>query len=601
MNTRVINLTADNIRNRQIGRQFLVLAIGAVIATTALAQAAEAASIDWFKLVMGLFGGLALFLFGIDQMSNGLKAVAGERMATMLGGMTKNRFIGAITGAFVTAVLNSSSVTTVLVVGFITAGIMSLTQSIGVIMGANIGSTMTAQIVAFNVTQYAMLPIAIGFGMIFFGKTEKMKHGGAMLFGLGLLFGGMGVMSDSMYPLRSYPPFLELMTKLENPVLGILAGAIFTGLVQSSAATTGIAIVMASEGLMSLPAGIGLALGANIGTCVTAILAALGKPVAARRAAAAHIVFNIVGVLIWWPFIDQLAQLATMISPNNPELSGGAKMAAEVPRQIANAHTIFNVANTLLFISFTGTLAKLVERMVPDRKVVSKAIIEPKFLSEELLHSPTLALDAARFEGHRMSEIALDMVQQLGPALQARDMGQLDKLERMDDQVDVLQEKIHDYLGKIYQQELTEKQGNDLVLLMHGVDEIERIADTVRSDIIPLGRTIHEQNIEATETIRHILTSLYERVCESVRLATSAIADEDQNKALEVVNMKADMNSLIDEALRYQSERVSLTTPNLIELFRMEDEVIDALRRIYELSKRLSKLILPNAVMAKEA
>lgn len=601
MNTRVINITADNFRTRQIGRQFLVLAVGAVIATTALAQAAEATSIDWFKLVMGLFGGLALFLFGIDQMSNGLKAVAGERMATMLGGMTRNRFIGAITGAFVTAVLNSSSVTTVLVVGFITAGIMSLTQSIGVIMGANIGSTMTAQIVAFNVTQYAMLPIAIGFGMIFFGKTEKMKHGGAMLFGLGLLFGGMGVMSDSMYPLRSYPPFLELMTKLENPILGILAGAIFTGLVQSSAATTGIAIVMASEGLMSLPAGIGLALGANIGTCVTAILAALGKPVAARRAAAAHIVFNIVGVLIWWPFIDQLAQLATMISPSNPELSGGAKMAAEVPRQIANAHTIFNVANTLLFISFTGTLAKLVERMVPDRKVVSKAIIEPKYLSEELLYSPTLALDAARFEGHRMSEIALDMVQNLGPALQARDMGQLDKLERMDDQVDVLQEKIHDYLGKIYQQELTEKQGNDLVLLMHGVDEIERIADTVRSDIIPLGRTIHEQNIEATETIRHILTSLYERVCESVRLSTSAIADEDQNKALEVVNMKADINSLIDEALRYQSERVSLTTPNLIEMFRMEDEVIDALRRIYELSKRLSKLILPNAVMAKEA
>ena len=309
-------MKAGSLRTRQIGRQFMVLAVGAVIATTALAQAAEAASIDWFKLVMGLFGGLALFLFGIDQMSNGLKAVAGDRMATMLGGMTKNRFIGAITGAFVTAILNSSSVTTVLVVGFITAGIMTLSQSIGVIMGANIGSTMTAQIVAFNVTQYAMLPIAIGFGMIFFGKTEKMKHGGAMLFGLGLLFGGMGVMSDAMYPLRTYPPFLELMTKLENPLLGILVGAVFTGLVQSSAATTGIAIVMASEGLMSLPAGIGLALGANIGTCVTAILAALGKPVAARQAAAAHIVFNIVGVLIWWPFIDQLAQLATMVSPS---------------------------------------------------------------------------------------------------------------------------------------------------------------------------------------------------------------------------------------------------------------------------------------------
>ena len=251
-----------------------------------------------------------------------------------------------------------------------------------------------------------------------------MKHGGAMLFGLGLLFGGMGVMSDAMYPLRTYPPFLELMTKLENPILGILVGALFTGLVQSSAATTGIAIVMASEGLMSLPAGISLALGANIGTCVTAVLAALGKPVAARQAAAAHILFNVIGVLIWLPFIDQLAQLATMASPVHAELSGAARMAEEVPRQIANAHTIFNVANTLLFISFTGVLARLVQRLIPERELVSKEIITPKFLSEGLLETPTLALDAARMEGQRLGDIASDMVHKLGPALVDRDMQQ---------------------------------------------------------------------------------------------------------------------------------------------------------------------------------
>jgi phosphate:Na+ symporter len=365
----------------KLGRQFLLLIISGLIVSTAFAQELESASIDVFRLLMGLFGGLALFLFGIDQMSHGLKAVAGDGMASLLGGVTKNRFIGAITGAFVTAILNSSSVTTVLVVGFITAGIMTLTQSIGVIMGANIGSTMTAQIVAFNVTQYAMLPIAIGFGMIFFGKTESMKHGGAMLFGLGLLFGGMGVMSDAMYPLRSYPPFLELMGQLENPLLGILVGAVFTGLVQSSAATTGIAIVMASEGLMSLPAGIALALGANIGTCVTAILASIGKPVAARQAAAAHIVFNILGVLIWLPFISLLAQFSATISPSYPELEGAARMAKEVPRQIANAHTIFNVANTVLFIWFTGALARLVQRLVPDREEPSLEIIKPKFIN----------------------------------------------------------------------------------------------------------------------------------------------------------------------------------------------------------------------------
>jgi phosphate:Na+ symporter len=549
---------------------------------------------------MGLFGGLALFLFGIDQMSVGLKAVAGDRMATMLGGMTKNRFIGAITGAFVTAILNSSSVTTVLVVGFITAGIMSLSQSIGVIMGANIGSTMTAQIVAFNVTQYAMLPIAIGFGMIFFGKTEQMKHGGAMLFGLGLLFGGMGVMSDAMYPLRTYPPFLELMTKLENPILGILVGAVFTGLVQSSAATTGIAIVMASEGLMSLPAGISLALGANIGTCVTAILAAIGKPVAARQAAAAHIVFNIVGVLIWLPFIDFLAQLSSSVSPAYPGLDGAARMAKEVPRQIANAHTIFNVANTVLFIWFTGALARLVQRLVPEKEEVSREIIEAKFLSEGLVSTPTLALDAVRLEGQRLGNIASDMVHRLGPALEARDMKQLDELEKMDDQVDVLQEQILDYLGEIHKQELTDKQGEGLLLMIKGLDEIERIADTVRSDLIPLGRSIKERDVELTETTRHILTALYERVCHATRQATAAISDLDKNKALEVVNMKAEINGLIDEALHYQAERVAPTTPDLIATFRMEDEVIDALRRIYRLSKRLSMLMLPAVVSAKE-
>jgi len=587
--------------NGKLARQFLILLIAGLIASTALAQEVESAGIDGFKLLMGLFGGLALFLFGIDQMSAGLKAVAGERMATMLGTMTKNRFIGAITGAFVTAILNSSSVTTVLVVGFITAGIMTLSQSIGVIMGANIGSTMTAQIVAFNVTQYAMLPIAGGFAMIFFGKTEQMKHGGAMLFGLGLLFGGMGVMSDAMYPLRSYPAFLELMSQLENPLLGILVGAAFTGLVQSSAATTGIAIVMASEGLMSLPAGIGLALGANIGTCVTAILAAIGKPVAARQAAAAHIVFNVLGVLIWLPFIDQLAQLATAASPVYSDLDGTARMAKEVPRQIANAHTIFNVVNTALFIWFTGTLAALVQRLIPEKEEVSLEIITPKFLSEELLLTPTMALDAARFEAQRLGEIASNMVHQFGPAIRERDMAQLETLETMDDQVDVLQEKILEYLGEIHKQELTEQQSLDLLLLMKGVDEIERIADIVRSDLIPLGRTIHEQGVEPTETTRHTLEALYEHVCKSVHSAIGAISEVDQNKALEVINMKAEINSLIANALQFQAQRVAPTTPDLIATFRMEDEVIDSLKRIYDLSKRLAKLMLPAVVSTKEA
>ena len=583
------------------GQRFWLIFAAAVVAGGAASATVETPSIDAFRLTMQLFGGLAIFLFGIDQMSDGLKAVAGKGLASLLGSMTSNRFTGALTGAFVTAVLNSSSVTTVLVVGFITAGIMTLEQSIGVIMGANIGSTMTAQIVAFNVTQYALVPVAIGFGMTFFGKSDKVKYSGSMLFGLGLLFGGMGIMSDAMYPLRSYGPFLDLMTKMENPLLGVLVGTVFTALVQSSAATTGIAIVMAAEGLMTLPAGIALALGANIGTCATAVLASIGKPVAARRATAAHILFNVLGVLIWLPFIDQLAAFAINVSPAHPELTGSAAMAAEVPRQIANAHTIFNVANTAIFIWFTGAFAVLVRRLVPDRPQKGTEIVRPKFLDEDLLGTPTLALEAVRLELGHLGELATGMVRQLRPALESRDSAQLDELERRDDQVDVLHEKITEYLSQAHKEALTDDETARFLRLMRGADEIERIGNVVQSDLIPLGRVAEAEDIELTDTTRMVLETLYERVCASVENAVRAVADGDEVLARDVIAMKAEINGLIAEALSYQAERVAPTTPDLIAVFRMEDEFIDSLKRIYSHAKRLAKLLLPPVVAAKEA
>ena len=223
---------------------YLWLATGFVVISTGFAQQgpAEAQEVDWLQLGMGLFGGLALFLGGLDVLSEGLKKAAGNTLRTVLQKLTVNRFMGAITGAFVTAVLNSSSVTTVLVVGFVTAGVMTLAQSVGVIMGANIGSTMTAQLLAFNLTAYSLIPVAVGFFMTFTSKSDRPKYFGMMIMGLGLVFYGMGLMSEGMKPLRSYEPFLDILASMENPLLGILAGAVFTGLVQSSAATVGIAI-----------------------------------------------------------------------------------------------------------------------------------------------------------------------------------------------------------------------------------------------------------------------------------------------------------------------------------------------------------------------
>ncbi len=260
-------------------------------------------SLEVGQMMMQLFGGLALFLFGMEQMADALKAVAGERMKTILAKLTTNRYMGAVTGAFVTAIIQSSSVTTVMLVGFVTAGLMSLSQAIGVIMGANIGTTITAQIVAFKVTKYALLLVAVGFGLVFIGKRDNVKQYGHLIMGLGLIFFGMGVMSDAMKPLRSYQPFLDMMITMENPLIGVLVAAVFTGLIQSSSATTGIVIVMATQGLITLPAGIALAFGANIGTCVTAMLASIGKTREALRAAVVHVLFNVAGVAIWFFFI----------------------------------------------------------------------------------------------------------------------------------------------------------------------------------------------------------------------------------------------------------------------------------------------------------
>lgn len=293
-----------------------------LVCTSVLAAEESAEVVDWPRMAMGLFGGLALFLFGMEQMSDSLKSALGDQMKVLLAKLTRNRFTGAFTGAFVTAIIQSSSVTTVLVVGFVSAGMMTMSQSIGVIMGANVGTTVTAQIVAFKVEEAALWMIAIGFLMMFTTKQERIKHYGNMLMGLGLIFYGMGLMGDGMNPLRSYEPFLQLMANMDNPLLAILVGALFTALVQSSSATTAIVITMAGQGLISLEAGIALAFGANIGTCITAQLAALGKPREALRAAVVHLIFNVGGVLIWLPFISMLAIWVTGFSPTHPELEG---------------------------------------------------------------------------------------------------------------------------------------------------------------------------------------------------------------------------------------------------------------------------------------
>lgn len=551
----------------------------------------------WGGMTMGVFGGLALFLLGMEQMTDALKAAAGARMQTILARLTTNRFSGAVVGALVTAVIQSSSVTTVLVVGFVSAGLMTLSQSIGVILGANIGTTITAQIVAFKITRLALAFVAVGFAMLFLNRQEKLKQYGGILLGLGLVFFGMTVMSEAMHPLRSYSPFLEQMARMENPLLGILVGGLFTALVQSSSATTGVVIVMASQGFITLPAGIALALGANIGTCITALLASLGKPRPAVRAAAVHVVFNVLGVLLWVAFTDQLADLARLISPAREQLTGLARLAAETPRQIANANTLFNVANTMIFIGFTPLLASLVTRILPDKEKAGEGvIIEPKFLDKQLLDTPSLALHAVRMEiGYLGDHIQLMLVQ-TRTALEQRNELLFCEVEKADDAADILHAEIVAYLNRIGKRELTREQAEEFFQLSQIADNLERIGDVLETDFSQLGRKMIARNIQLSATMLLILTGLHESICRTLESVLKAIREDDQLAAQEVVAMRSKINQQAENAVRHQVKSLAKSKKERLETLQLEFEITDKLKRIYTLIKRIARILLPKEV-----
>ncbi len=551
---------------------------------------------SWGDMGIQLLGGLALFLFGMEQMASALKSVAGKRMKNTLDQLTANRLMGAITGAFITAIIQSSSVTTVLTVGFISAGLLSLAQSVCIIMGANIGTTITAQIIAFKITEASMLMIALGFGMLFFMQQEKIKLYGNIIMGLGMIFFGMTIMSSAMQPLHDYQPFLDLMMQMGNPLISILIAAAFTGLVQSSSATTGIIIVMASQGFITLPTGIALAFGANIGTCITAILAAIGKPREAVRAAIVHVLFNIFGVLIWIGFIDQLAQFVTWFSPHYETLTGAARLAAETPRQIANAHTLFNIANTLIFIGFTSQFVRLAEWLIPDKPLDESRITTPEFLDEALISTPSLALDRTRFEIGRMGQQAQKMLTQIMPAIFTGSRESLNRITAMDDAIDATHGQVITYLGQISKQPLADAQTQEFTTFMEAANNLENIGDIIESDLAGLGHKRLDEDVIISKKTQEVLINLHEKVSETVALAIQAVTEGDQAAAQQVIDMKTDINRLADAAALHQAKRLIAEEPKRLQAYTIEMDIIEKLKRIYYFAKRMSKATLSDTL-----
>lgn len=537
-----------------------------------------------------LVGGLALFLFGLDLMTGALKTIAGARLQSLLGSLTANRFRGVLAGAGITALLNSSTITTVLLVGFVSARLMTLMQSIPMIMGANIGSTLTAQIIAFNIS--ALTPFMLGGGFLLYGfaKRETLRELGGALLGLGLLFLGIEMMGNATRPLRDYQPFIDAMQNMRNPLIGIVIGAVFTAVVQSSAATLAIVIALGSQGLIPLESGIALILGANVGTCGTALLASIGKSAEAAQVGIVHLIFNVLGVLFFAFVIPQFADFVRMISPSSPELTGAARLAAETPRQAANAHTVFSVFSTLVLIWFTGPIAKLAERLAPARREGWQDPGVPRYLDETLVEMPALAIARVQLELASLGKLVQTVVEQSAMLLVESSTQALSTVTNEDKSADSLSTAILTYIGKLSDAVQSDDEGRQVVDLARIATCLDAIREVATTSMLALSQRRAAQSADVTLLASNPeLVQFARSVIEYFTLAVQMIAHPEADVVTRIVNAKPEIEAQSDSARQQIMSALQLRNEGAAFLFRFANDVIEQLNEVARLSRAIAK------------
>jgi phosphate:Na+ symporter len=551
-----------------------------------------ASDLNLVHILGQLAAGLALFLLGLEFLTGGLKAIAGAKLPAVLGRMTSNRFKGLVAGAVITALLNSSTITTVLLVGFVSAGLMTLRQTIPMIMGANIGSTFTAQIIAFDIKALTPWMLAVGFFVHAFVRRDLLRELGGAVLGLGLLFLGIQFMGDATHPLRTFQPFIDAMQTMKSPLLGIVIGAVFTAIVQSSAATLGIIIALASEGLVPLEAAIPLILGANVGTVGTALLAAIGKSAEAARVGIVHLLFNVLGVLMFVFMIPQLADFARWVSPSHPELEGMARLAAETPRQVANTHTLFSVVAALVLIWFTGPLAKLVERLIPERRAKVQAAGDPRYLDEASLEAPSLGLQKARLETARLAGLVLDFARR-GPVVGMEGSPlALEAVRTEGAEIRRLAPAILQYIGKVSEQEHTSEESAEIVRLIEMANDLESIGDIVSTSLA--ANAEQDRAERADPSLRDEATAgLAAFVIDSLQQAVAMLSEAETAEPAPVTATRAELDSRALAARKSVLDRGRLVDAQDVLRFRLANDRIEQLKQVGRLSLRIARNARP--------
>lgn len=498
------------------------------------------------EIIFGLLGGLGLFLYGMKIMGEGMQKAAGERMRRILEILTGNVFIAVLVGALVTAIIQSSSATTVMVVGFVNAGLMTLRQAIGVIMGANIGTTITAWLIAVNLTEWALPAIGLGFILTMVSKNKTYRYIGQTILGFGLLFLGMEIMGNSMSVIKENPSVAKLFLTIgRSPIEALLIGIGVTMIIQSSSATTGLVIALGGQGLLSFDAALPVILGANIGTCITAILASIGASRNAKKAATAHLLFNVVGSLLALAFLPSFSNLVRFVGHSD-----------NFARLVANAHTVFNLLNTAVWIGLVGLMEKAVNYIVPGKEstLPQKA---PAYLDKRMLSTPSVALSLATKEIIRMAEIAGEMIEDSRIGFFAHDRLRIEDTFAKEDVVDHIQREVVEYLSAILSQSsLTRHQSTRMAGLMHIVNDLERIGDHA-NNLAHYAESALTDNINFSENASEELQNFYFLVEEQFKRSVDALRTDNRNLAREVLRVEKEIDETEAHLRRAHLKRVN--------------------------------------------
>lgn len=526
---------------------------------------------------LAFLGGIALFMYGMQLMGDGLQKAAGAKLQKILEAMTGVLAMGILLGAVVTAVLQASGATTVMTVGLVNAGLLTLKQGFGIIMGANIGTTMTAQLIAFKLSDYITILIFIGFLMQLLARKSRTKYLGQVMLGFGILMLGMDMMGKAVMPLRNYSGFVHFIEVFSsNPLLGIGIGMIMTVLIQSSSATIGILIAMAGQGLIPLEGAIPVLLGDNIGTCITAVLASLRANLTAKRVAAAHVMFNVIGSIIFVILMPFFIKFVLLVSPDG-----------DIARQIANAHSAFNILNTLLFMPFVNPFIKLVEKIVPGKAEIIS--MRPVYLDKNMLNTPSIAISLAVKEVVRMGELARKDVRLGMEAIQSFDADKVKYVLEHEPVVDALERDITDYLTQMSSSEMSESLTTRHTGLLHACTDIERIGDHGET-LAKRARKLVEDDVLFSDEAKAELLQLSEMVLRASGRSLEALEKNDKVIAEDAVRLCREVKQYQKEIRKNHITRLNEHICNPTAGFVMMELLIN-MKRVSDHSKNIAQLV----------